>query len=88
MELKDAYMQLKEAYEEFHRATYSELRAKPRVKSQFHREANDVKDKVWRIFESCPVLYEYVPYKGEFFTSFFDRDFKTLMNTLDEMKIV
>ncbi len=88
MELKEAYEQLKDLYDEFESARFSELKAKPNAKHHFHQEANKVKEKVWRVFEFCPILYEYVPYEDEFFTSYFERDFKTLMNTLNKMNLV
>jgi cell fate (sporulation/competence/biofilm development) regulator YmcA (YheA/YmcA/DUF963 family) len=87
MDLKDAYDQLKKANKEYHIAVNCEQRAKPRAKKQFHEEAKRIENDVWNIFQSCPVLYEYVPYKGEFFTSFFERDFDVLMDTLDNMKL-
>lgn len=34
-------------------------------------------------FQSCPELNNYVPYEGEFFTSFFEQDFKKLIENLE-----
>lgn len=53
------------------------------AKRKYKEQADLIVDRVWNIFQSCPELNNYVPYEGEFFTSFFEQDFKKLIDNLE-----
>lgn len=84
MELKQLFELLKDKFENYKLAVYQESRAKPRFKKKYHDEVNKIENEVWQILKMYPELYEYVPYEGEFFTSFFGSDFERLMKNIEE----
>ena len=83
MTTKEAYPLLKEAFAEYKRHRYFEKTSKSNAKRKYKDQAALIVDRVWNIFQSCPELNNYVPYEGEFFTSFFERDFERLIENLE-----
>ena len=83
MTIEEAYPLLKEAFAEYKRHRYFEKTSKSNAKRKYKDQAALIVDRVWNIFQSCAELNNYVPYEGEFFTSFFEQDFKKFIENFE-----
>ena len=83
MKIEEAYPLLKEAFTEYKQQRYFEKTSKSHAKRKYKEQTKIIENRVWQLFQSCPELNNYVPYEGEFFTSFFEQDFKKLIENLE-----
>ena len=83
MTIEEAYPLLKEAFTEYKQQRYFEKTSKSHAKRKYKEQTKIIENRVWQLFQSCPELNNYVPYEGEFFTSFFEQDFKKLIENLE-----
>ena len=83
MKIEEAYPLLKEAFTEYKQLRYFEKTSKSHAKRKYKEQTKITENRVWHLFQSCPELNNHVPYEGEFFTSFFERDFEKLIENLE-----
>ena len=83
MTIEEAYPLLKEAFTEYKQQRYFEKTSKSHAKRKYKEQTKIIENRVWHLFQSCPELNNYVPYEGEFFTSFFEQGFKKLIENLE-----